>query len=112
MAKQTIEFQPLGRQDTVRINETILDNARRLGLGLAGLCGGVGQCGSCRVQVLSGKTSPVTPTEREFFSDAEIKAGWRLACRTTALGSLKVHVPQESLTTTQSQASRWVFLRT
>ncbi|MGB9890011.1 MAG: 2Fe-2S iron-sulfur cluster-binding protein, partial [Anaerolineae bacterium] len=44
-----ISFQPLGRRGQVPAGISVLEAARRLGVGLSGVCGGLGACGTCRV---------------------------------------------------------------
>jgi len=78
-----------------------LDCARQLGVDLVNLCGGVGTCGRCKVQVLEGRLSGITSKERAFLTQEELAAGYRLACRATPLSDCKVCVPPESLTTPQ-----------
>jgi len=56
-----IEFQPIGRRGLCPAGETLLDCARRLGVDLASLCGGNGKCNGCRLRVLEGRLSEVTP---------------------------------------------------
>lgn len=43
-------------------------------------CGGVGECGGCRVRILSGSL-PITDSDRSIFTEQELAAGWRLACQ-------------------------------
>ncbi len=47
-------------------------------------CGGFGLCGRCRVTVIApvGAVNAPTEDERLHFSDEELVAGVRLACRT------------------------------
>ncbi len=42
-------------------------------------CGGTGLCGGCAFRVISGSLQ-VTDQDRSVFTDAELDAGWRLAC--------------------------------
>ena len=51
--------------------------------GLEFPCGGTGLCGGCRVRVLAGSLQ-VTDQDRSFFTEAELDAGWRLACQARA----------------------------
>jgi Na+-transporting NADH:ubiquinone oxidoreductase subunit NqrF len=51
--------------------------------GLEFPCGGTGLCGGCGVHVLAGSL-PITEQDRSLFSDAELAAGWRLACQACA----------------------------
>lgn len=52
-------------------------------------CGGESACGGCRVRLLSGDV-PVTEKMREALSEAELAAGWRLACDAAASGDVVV----------------------
>ena len=97
----TVAFQPLGRHGECGKRETILDCARRLGVGISNVCGGTGTCASCRVQVLSGAVSEIASVERRSISARGLKAGWRLACQCYPRGDIRLHIPPESLTTGQ-----------
>lgn len=94
----SIEFEPLGKRAEGRQGETLLEGARRSGVALVAVCGGMGVCGSCKVRVLQGEISPPTQSELEHLSPSELAKGWRLACQVRPLGPLKVFVPAESLT--------------
>src|SRR5512140_478848 len=50
----TIIFQPSGRRGRVPEGTTILDAARRLGVGIEAVCGEQLVCGKCRVKVMEG----------------------------------------------------------
>ncbi len=100
----TILFQPLGRRGQVPTGLSVLEAARRLGVGLSGVCGGAGVCGTCRVVVPPEHRealSPVSQTERERLGEEEIACGVRLACRAIIHRPLQVFVPLESLTASQ-----------
>jgi uncharacterized 2Fe-2S/4Fe-4S cluster protein (DUF4445 family) len=56
-------------------------------------CGGGGTCRGCRVRVLAGRLA-ITPEMRRAFTPAELKAGWRLACRARVEGPLTLEVAQ------------------
>lgn len=47
------------------------------------LCGGLGSCGRCRVRFMRQAPEPL-PAELAAFTDQEVAAGWRLACRRQA----------------------------
>lgn len=99
-----ITFQPLGRKGQFPQGITLLDAARRLGVGLAAVCGGQGLCSTCRVLVApQGRTalSPPTSTELERLGKARSDQGVRLACQARALADLQVLVPPQSLTSSQ-----------
>ena len=96
-----VDFEPIGRRALCEPGLTILEIARRAGVQLAAVCGGVGTCGQCKVQIREGEVSALSGTEIEVLSASEIENGYRLACQAVALSSLKIHVPARSLTATQ-----------
>jgi uncharacterized 2Fe-2S/4Fe-4S cluster protein (DUF4445 family) len=97
----TIDFEPIGRRGECRDGESLLDCARRLGVGISSICGGKGTCRSCKVQVLSGSLSNPTSNELEAIPSQELKDGWRLACQTYPTSDCKLTVPPEAMTTLQ-----------
>ncbi len=99
-----IAFQPLGRKGQFPPNITLLEAARRLGVGLSAVCGGVGVCGTCRVIVppeSRAALTPLTATEIERLTATEQADGMRLACEAKALADLHILIPPESLTASQ-----------
>lgn len=101
MKSYQIDFEPVGRRGQCPADQTLLECARQLGVGLVSICGGEGSCGRCKVQVLAGRISEPTSNEREILSSQELGDGYRLACQTYALGDCRLRVPPESLTTPQ-----------
>lgn len=59
--------------------KSILETLRENGIYIAALCSGRGTCGKCRIRVIEG-TLPVSAEDRLFFEEAELEAGFRLAC--------------------------------
>jgi uncharacterized 2Fe-2S/4Fe-4S cluster protein (DUF4445 family) len=96
-----IDFEPVGRRGKCAEGETLLECARLLGVGLTSLCGGIGNCGQCIVQIVDGDVSPPTPEDAEYLAPDAIAHGYRLACRTIPLNDCKVRIPLESLTSPQ-----------
>ncbi len=96
-----VDFQPVGRRGPCPADGTLLDAARSLGVDLTGICGGHASCGRCKVQVIAGELTPITPTEAARLSPAERAQGYRLACLARPLSDCRVHVPVESLTAPQ-----------
>jgi len=96
-----VDFEPVGRRGECQSQESLMECAHKLGVGISSICGGMGVCHSCKIQVVSGSVSKPTQNEREAFSARELKAGWRLACQTYPRTDLRVHLPPESMTTPQ-----------
>lgn len=101
MGDNQIEFQPIGRRGPCPAGETLLDCARRLGVELVSLCGGIGKCKGCKIRVTEGTLSQPTPVEQAAFTGEEIEGGWRLACQSYPQSDCRVNVPPESLNTQQ-----------
>ncbi|MBM4432513.1 MAG: DUF4445 domain-containing protein [Chloroflexi bacterium] len=101
MKTYTVYFEPFGRRGKCRSDRSLLDCARRLGIGINNVCGGVGKCQACKIQVISGTVSAPTSHELKAFSPQEMKGGWRLACQTHPTSNGKVSIPPESMTTLQ-----------
>ncbi len=74
---------------------SLLNNFHILGVPIGSDCGGRGNCGTCRFQVLDGKKTmtPVSDMERFRFTKEELESGWRLACQSHALRDLKIIIP-------------------
>jgi uncharacterized 2Fe-2S/4Fe-4S cluster protein (DUF4445 family) len=99
--KVRIDFEPVGRRGECSSGESLLECARHLGVDLVSICGGVGTCGRCIVQVVDGEVSEPTPAEGEYLDPNELSEGYRLACQAIPRGACKVRVPPESLTAPQ-----------
>lgn len=96
-----VDFEPIGKRVEVAPETDLLAAAQQAGLALSSACGGVGNCGQCRVVVVEGRVSPVTQDEAYILTELELHQGERLACSTRVLGDVKVQVPRSSLVTGQ-----------
>ena len=84
-----VVFEPDNLTVTGRAGDSLLDLAAAAGIPLRAQCGGQGTCGGCGVVVRQGRIAPREggPAE-EITSPREV-----LACATSAVGDLIVHVP-------------------
>jgi uncharacterized 2Fe-2S/4Fe-4S cluster protein (DUF4445 family) len=106
----TIIFQPSGRRGQVPEGTTILDAARRLGVGIEAVCGEQLVCGKCRVKVMDGNfpkegitssmshLSGLDEKEIKVLKRKDSEEHVRLACSTKILGDVLVFVPEASRT--------------
>ncbi|MDY6875538.1 MAG: ASKHA domain-containing protein [Chloroflexota bacterium] len=105
--KVTVDFEPLGRRARVVPGTTLLEAARQAGVGLNGICGGLGTCGTCRVRIVAGQVTPPTETEHDILFPSSqggmggVAEGFRLACQTGVLGDVRVDIPPASVTAPQ-----------
>ncbi len=103
-ASGRIKFRPQGTEAPADARLSLLEIARKAGIGLENKCGGVGKCGKCRVRLVSGRLTPPTQAERDLLTAAELSAGYRLACQARPRdGStrLTIDIPAHSLTLQQ-----------
>lgn len=90
-------FEPSGKR--IRSDEkNVLEAAREAGIEIRADCGGNGNCGKCRIQIIElvGESNEPTEKEREKLSQKELESGYRLACQLRISGKLKVFIPPES----------------
>lgn len=94
-----IDFQPIGKRVAVKPGSSLLMAAQQAGITLTAVCGGEGNCGQCRVQILEGLVTPPTLDEKFTLTELELRNGMRLACCTIPQGAVKVELPVSSLLT-------------
>jgi len=96
-----IDFEPVGRRGACASDQSLLDCARQLSVDIVSICGGIGNCERCKVQVIHGQVSKLSLEEEASLTKEEIEQGYRLACQTFPLSDVRLHVPPESLTALQ-----------
>ena len=92
----TIRFEQEGQQvgciEGANLRKAALDAGVNPYGGLNNLnnCGGVGQCGTCVMEVVEGQAnlSPRSDVEEVYLADRP--ANFRLSCRTTVFGDVTV----------------------
>lgn len=106
----TIIFQPSGRRGRVPEGTTILDAARRLGVGIEAVCGEQLVCGKCRVKIMEGTfpkegitshmdhLTDLDEKETKVLKRKDSEEHIRLACSTRVKGDVLVFVPEASRT--------------
>ncbi|MBM5811076.1 MAG: DUF4445 domain-containing protein [Gammaproteobacteria bacterium] len=86
-----IELRPLGRVLAVARGTPLRDLLWQHGVEFP--CGGLRNCGRCRVRLIEGEMPP-RAGESGVLTAAELEAGWRLACRAQAEGDAVLEVEQ------------------
>ncbi len=56
------------------------DHLLSRGIHILTACGGRGSCAKCAVRIISGKVA-VNTMDRIWFSEDQLKDGWRLGCQ-------------------------------
>jgi uncharacterized 2Fe-2S/4Fe-4S cluster protein (DUF4445 family) len=98
LAKVRISFEPMGISKTVPVGTSITEAAGELSIPIRLDCGGKGLCAKCRVLVEpASNLSPLTESELDVFSPAEIRQSYRLACQATIAGDATVTIPTQAI---------------
>jgi len=82
-----------GRVLEVGGGHSLYHTLAREGITLASSCGGNGSCALCRCRVVKGG-GRITERELPYFSKAEVKAKWRLACQLMVHGDMTLELPE------------------
>ena len=101
-------FTPSGRRGRFRAGTSLLVAARKLGVDLDSICGGMAICGRCQITVCEGSypkygiesrashLTGVEATEQSYAEKRGLPAGRRLGCAARLLGDVLIDVPPES----------------
>lgn len=89
-SSRNVTFLPLNLRAEARIDESLLDVARRVGAPLGNSCGGVGVCARCKVRVVEGAENLSAPTSVETRFAKGFGEGERMACQAVVGGDCAV----------------------
>jgi uncharacterized 2Fe-2S/4Fe-4S cluster protein (DUF4445 family) len=92
MADCIVAFQPDNKSVKIAAGDTILNAAVLADVFINSVCGGMGKCGKCKVQV-KGK---VEARDSDLLSDEEKRNNIYLACETKVQGDVEVYIPEIS----------------
>jgi uncharacterized 2Fe-2S/4Fe-4S cluster protein (DUF4445 family) len=92
MADCIVAFQPDNKSVKVVSGDTILNAAVAADVFINSVCGGLGKCGKCKVQV----KGEVEARDSDLLSDEEKSNKIHLACETKVKGDLEVYIPEIS----------------
>lgn len=79
------------RELEVKPGNSLLQTLAEEQIFLPSACGGKGNCGMCKCQVLEGGGS-ILPTEKDFFSRKEQLDHWRLGCQVKVREDLQIQI--------------------
>lgn len=75
----------------VKDRQSILEALMAADRSFSAVCGGKGKCGKCKIKVLEGYL-PVTVSDKECFSEAQLQAGMRLSCKAYPAEPLSIEI--------------------
>jgi len=92
--KHKVTFEPEGKTVYVPDDTTIYEATGEAGIIIKSECGGIGTCGSCKVNVISGEYEQ--KGSEKYIPETEVKNGRVLACRTKIKSDMVVEIPISS----------------
>ncbi len=96
MNRYKIKFKPDDKVIEVDEGISIKESADMAGITIDSPCGGKGTCGKCVVIVQAENLGQPSEAEENFFTEDELKNGYRLACQTYVNCDMEVTIPQDS----------------
>ena len=91
-----IILNPMDKVVEVERGTILLDAIREAGIRVRSICGGEGECGTCKVILNRGEISDVSTKYENWLSPQQISEGYRLACQTRVLSDSEFTIPVES----------------
>jgi len=91
-----IILNPMDKVVEVERGTILLDAIREVGIRIRSICGGEGECGTCRVVLNRGEVSDASTKYKKWLSPQELSEGYRLACQTRVLSDSEFTIPVES----------------
>ncbi|MBI1967203.1 MAG: 2Fe-2S iron-sulfur cluster binding domain-containing protein [Gemmatimonadetes bacterium] len=95
LTEAAVTFLPDGRAVPAGGGRTVLELSAATGSPLRTVCGGIGNCTSCRVRVVTGHW-PAGRQDRERLGSL-VEQGWRLACQFAPKAPVTVERPPADL---------------
>lgn len=91
-----IVFNPMDKMVEVERGTILLDALREAGIAVNSICGGDGECGTCKVILNKGEVSDTSSKYQKWLSPDEISEGYRLACQIKVQSDCEFTIPVES----------------
>ena len=91
-----IVFNPMNKMIEVERGTILLDAIREAGIMIRSICGGHGECGTCRVILDKGELKEISSKSEKWLSPEEKAKGYRLACLSRVETDCEITIPVES----------------
>lgn len=89
-------FNPMDKMVEVKRGTILLDAIREADINIRSICGGEGECGTCKVILNKGEVSHMSTKYKDWLSPQEISEGYYLACQIRILSDGEFTIPVES----------------
>lgn len=89
-------FNPINREITAEVGNTLLKRMQEEGVHIEALCGGKGICGKCKVILEKGRVEKKSTLSDKILSEEELENGYYLACMVRLVEDCVFTIPAES----------------
>jgi len=88
-----VRFLPKDLEYVFTAGDSVLKMGAKAGIDIDGNCAGNGTCGKCKVRIVSGNDEILSAEEKLRLTEAEIKDGYRLACKFHPANDVVIGLP-------------------
>jgi uncharacterized 2Fe-2S/4Fe-4S cluster protein (DUF4445 family) len=93
---EKILFDPMNTLVQVQKGTILLDAIREAGVNVESVCGGKGDCGKCKIILVTGEVAKLSSKYEKHFSPEQLSVGYQLACQVRVLSDCVFRIPVES----------------
>ncbi len=92
-----VKFLPQNIEHEINPNESVLELAKRTGIFIKSICGGLPSCSECRVKVVAGEHNIIPPNfkEKSLIGSAYFIDHSRLSCQIRCMGDVTVDLTEQ-----------------
>jgi 2Fe-2S ferredoxin len=92
-----VKFLPMNVEHDINTGESVLELAKRHGVFVKSLCGGMPSCAECRVKIVEGEHNVMPPgfKEKALIGSAYFIDHSRLSCQVKCMGDITVDLTEQ-----------------
>jgi 2Fe-2S ferredoxin len=92
-----VKFLPMDKEFEIGPNESVLELAKKNGVFIKSICGGLPSCSECRVKVVAGEHNILPPgfKEKSLIGSAYFIDHSRLSCQIKCMGDVTVDLTEQ-----------------
>jgi len=103
-----VKFLPSEKEFEIAPNESVLELAKKNGIFIKSICGGLPSCSECRVKVVAGENNILPPSfkEKSLIGSAYFIDHSRLSCQIKCMGDITVDLAEQVIKEHAQPASK------
>jgi 2Fe-2S ferredoxin len=92
-----VKFLPMNVEHEINQGESVLELAKRQGVFVKSLCGGMPSCAECRIKIVEGEHNVLGPgfKEKALIGSAYFIDHSRLSCQVKCMGDITVDLTEQ-----------------